>query len=762
MQKIYYFYEEMLSAFMKRLVAAILLFSAAVAPDLLTAQENMSEGNPRPKVGLVLSGGGAKGVAHISVLKVLEEAGIPIDYIAGTSMGAIIGGLYSIGYTSHELDSMARTQDWMALLSDRVERSSKLFYERENADTYLISIPFVIEKEKVSLTLPSGATAGQNVRNLLNEMTIGYHDGDMDFDKLPIPFACVAYDMVKGEEYVFRSGNLPTAIRSSMSIPGAFAPVLLDSMVLVDGGIYNNFPVDVVKEMGAGFVIGVDLSAGKPELEEVNSIMGMIDQMTAIMGRGKYICNKNSVDIYMNPRVKPYNSTSFTAEAIDSLIYWGELEARAHWDEIVALKERICGVDYAEAKPERPRILDADSLMVGNISFSGLTNSEESMLRANLRIEENSMTTKLELNRAIGRLRGSGAFSYVTYTLESNPPYGLHISVSERGETLLKLGFRFDTEQTASILLGSSHTFRGLLGPKVEITARLNDNPYVKLDFNSSRLLLGRFGVSYMYRHSNYNFRHGGEGDTRVSAGINRAELFFNNANARQFSINFGVRYEHFNYRSFLLTSGSDWEIVQPKGFLNYYAQGNFENLDSFYYPTRGLSLHTQVMLHTDNGYTFEGYVPFMSARYHFRTVFMANSRLAFIPSLFGRTLIGQNPHFAYQNAIGGEIEGRYVTQQMPFPGTRNVEMLDNSFMALSLEVRQRIFSRNYVSVRGAFASQNDDFFRMFSSDIADKHIWGVALKYSYDSAIGPISLQLDKSNLDNGIGAYFSLGKVF
>ena len=209
----------------------------------------------RKKVGVVLSGGGAKGVAHIQALKVIEEAGIPIDYIVGTSMGSIIGGLYSIGYTPQQLDSMVRKQDWMFLLSDRVKRSAMSLNEREKSEKYVFSFPFTKSpKDAVS----GGIIKGQNLANLFTELTVGYHDS-VDFNKLPIPFACVSQNIVNGEQIVFHNGILATAMRASMAIPGVFTPVRKDSMILIDGGMINNYPVDVARSMGADIIIGVDV-----------------------------------------------------------------------------------------------------------------------------------------------------------------------------------------------------------------------------------------------------------------------------------------------------------------------------------------------------------------------------------------------------------------------------------------------------------------------------------------------------------------------
>lgn len=213
---------------------------------------------PRKKVGLVLGGGGAKGAAEVGVLKVLEEADIPVDYIAGTSIGAIVGGLYAIGYDAADIDSLYRNQNWLFLLSDQVKRESETFLSKEEREKYIVHIPLSKERK---VSLPTGYVKGQNIFNLFSKLTVGYHQVD-DFSNLPIPYRCVAVDLVEGKEMVFSSGSLPLAMRASMSIPGVFAPVEWKGKMLVDGGALNNLPVDVAKEMGADVIICVDLSTG--------------------------------------------------------------------------------------------------------------------------------------------------------------------------------------------------------------------------------------------------------------------------------------------------------------------------------------------------------------------------------------------------------------------------------------------------------------------------------------------------------------------
>ena len=231
---------------MKR-IFYLILFSTCILINTIASPIE----NTRKKVGLVLSGGGAKGMAHIGALKVIEEAGIPIDYVVGTSMGSIIGGLYAIGYTPEQMDSLVRKQDWQFLLSDRTPRKEKNLSEREADEKYVISVPF--SKDAIK-EVTGGLIKGQNIDNLFSELTFGYHDS-IEFSKLPIPFACVSENIVNGNEYVFHEGILATAMRASMAIPGVFTPVRLDNMVLIDGGVVNNFPVNIAKQMGADEVI---------------------------------------------------------------------------------------------------------------------------------------------------------------------------------------------------------------------------------------------------------------------------------------------------------------------------------------------------------------------------------------------------------------------------------------------------------------------------------------------------------------------------
>ena len=299
---------------MKKLLLMIVAVLITGSADAWTEQDSVHALQPAPgqkpraKVGVVLSGGGAKGMAHIGVLKVLEKAGIPVDIVTGTSIGSIVGGLYAVGYNAHSLDSMVRAQDWTYVITDKEDLRNQSLLDRKKANSYLFSTGLTIGKRDVNA---GGLIKGKNLAELFQKLFVGYTDS-LDFNKdLLIPFACVAANIMDNSEVVFHSGRLPQAIRASMSIPAAFSPVRIGDMVLVDGGLKNNFPVDVAREMGADIVIGITLN-GKPKTaESITGTMKIVGQIIDVNCVNKYDENKAITDLWMN--VDPHGYSTATS-----------------------------------------------------------------------------------------------------------------------------------------------------------------------------------------------------------------------------------------------------------------------------------------------------------------------------------------------------------------------------------------------------------------------------------------------------------------
>lgn len=719
---------------------------------LLACPEGYSQ---RKKVGVVLSGGGAKGVAHIGVLKVLEEAGIPIDYIAGTSMGAIVGGLYAVGYNAKALDSMVRIQNWPFLLSDRVYRYNLPFSEKEVNEKYLLSLSF---SQKKGLTVPAGFVSGQNIYNLFSDLTIGYHDS-ISFRDLPIPFACVSADMVTGKEVVMSSGNLPLAMRASMAIPGAFAPVLLDSMVLVDGGISNNFPVNVAKDMGAEITIGVDLSTGLKDAEQLTNIMAIVDQLTSFMGMKNYEQNRHAVDLYMNPHLKGYTAASFNSEAIDTMILRGERTARANWDKIMELKKKIGLEEDEDASPHIVnKFLKTDSLVIGKIFIEGVRESDEKWIRRQLGIKEFSVISHVGLQKAIAFLYGTGAFSNVSYTLNGGQIYDLTLQLKEKPASSLNLGFRFDSEEMASILLNTTLSHRALRGSRLSLTGRLNKNPYVLVDYSFGNSLLRKIGISYMYKYNDINLYDHGKKIDNITFSYHRGDLNWSDIYVRNFKFQIGLRYEYFKFKSVLYNSDYMAQNIPSQGIASYYADVHLDTYDSKYYPDKGMSFKAGYSLYTDNMVSFDGHSPFSALTADFEPVIRITRRVYALPAVYGRVLIGKGIPAPYLNCMGGEVAGRYFNQQLPFYGIHNLQLFENSVMVGRLALRYRLGRRHYITLTGNYAKQSESFFDILKGS----DIWGGGAGYAYNSLIGPISVTVDLSNWDKKLGLYFNLGYYF
>lgn len=293
----------------------------------MLAQQQDEGGKTRPKVGLVLGGGGAKGAAAIGILKELEREKIPIDYIAGTSIGAIIGGLYAQGYRADDLEKLFRSQNWLALLADRDTTLVGKVYKEEDGVIYVFGFP-VRRKADADNNTGFWMLHGDHVYNFLDSL-VSRSPVQRGTVKQTIPFSCVAFDIRRQQEIVLDTGSLARNMRASMAIPGAFKPVQIDTLMLVDGGMGNNLPVDVVRKMGADIVIAVDLQQRKRDdyrspFGFLKGLGGILDWLAERPDIKKYNVNRTKADLYINPDLGSYGVTDFNAKAIKDILKIGE------------------------------------------------------------------------------------------------------------------------------------------------------------------------------------------------------------------------------------------------------------------------------------------------------------------------------------------------------------------------------------------------------------------------------------------------------
>lgn len=709
----------------------------------------------RPKVGLVLSGGGAKGVAHIGVLKVLEEAGIPIDYISGTSMGAIVGGLYAVGYSAHELDSMVRSQDWIFLLTDQVERPYRSYQSRINHEQYLLSIPFS-NPSREKLKLPAGMIRGQSVLNKFSDLTVGFHQVS-SFDSLPIPFACVAGDLEKGKEVVIRRGSLPLAMRASMAIPGVFSPVYQDSTTLIDGGIFNNFPVDVAIDMGADIIIGVDLSTKGLNKPDYHSVVEIVDRVAFLIGEEKKGRNQKIVDLYMNPKLKEYTSADFNASDIDTMIVMGENIAREHWDDLMALKAKL-GSHIKTSNRRMKAVTYTDTLHLNRVNIIGLQSYDEVWIKKLCGIKEQKNITLPMLENYVKTLQGTGLFSEITYQISEEPDGRiLSFLVKEKPKGTFNIGMHLDTEDIASILLHTQFKTGGKNGSAAFVTARINRSPWLNLGYTMNTRNMKSLEFSYRIGYNDFRLLKEGNKTGDITFLYNHLEFSFREYFTRRFTYRFGIQYDHFNNVSQLYTPNYNNYKGDAKGYSSLFLNLGYDTFDNASHPFKGASCSVWGTVYgnrffSDNSHTFG------AIQIEAKIALPLSARFCLLPEVTGRVLIGNEIPGFYLNYFGGEFAKRYLPQQQMFYGLHATEILNHSTLIFRIALRYKIAGKHYVSCIGNYAATGDKIYHIWDRN----GIWGGAVKYSYDSLIGPLSITLDYSDRTDKLGIYANIGYYF
>ena len=717
----------------------------------------------RKKVAVVLSGGGAKGMAHIGVLKVIEEAGLPIDIITGTSMGSIVGGLYAIGYNANALDSVVRTQDWSYVITDKENLTQQSLEDRKKHYTYAINTSFTLRKR---VKAAGGFIRGKNLTELFQKLCAGYTDS-LDFTRdLPIPFACVATDVMDNTEYDFFSGRLPQAIRASMAIPAVFAPVRLGDRVLVDGGLRNNYPADLAKQMGADIIIGVTVTDPPKKPDDMGTAVNILGQIVENNCKNKFEENLaiTDVPIYVDPT--GYSAASFSASAIDTLIHRGEVEARKHWDELIALKKRI-GID-STFKPERlsplhPEVMN-EKERVTTYEFRNMTRSDERFLRDKFRlhdatpeghdsinaIREQQITTSMRMD-----------LFYQTAECKSVPDCNgvrIVLTAGERKTGQVYAGLRYDNEEYATVQLGTVLPLKLSIPTNTDFTLRLGRRIMVREELTFHPRSFTRPMLSYSYHRNDVDVYVEGHRDYSILYHQHQAELMPVNIVVKHFDVRAGIRWDYLHYGEKLVSTQSNDIQLEDDHFFSYRFLMHYNSEDNWYFPTRGSRFKGEYAYITDNGSKLEGKRGMSEINAQWRKSFTFGSRFTLQPLLYGRLTFGNNIPFAFANCIGGQWFGHYTEQQMPFPGVNNIEYVDNQLVAFQLQAQQRLATNHYVLLRAATALYATHL-KKFNDHGS---ITGVEGAYFYNTIIGPIGGTLGYSNRTHKLSFYINVGYEF
>lgn len=457
-------------------IHSLFLYSCFVAAFLLGPFSQPAVAQSSPTLGLALSGGGAKGLAHIGVLQVLEEHGIYPEVISGTSMGSVVGGLYAIGYGPDRLAHFATTLNWNNYFTDSYPRAFLPVEERSRADRYLLSFPI----KDGSIELPRGLIRGRKIQALLDGLTSSVHNTP-NFDDFPLPFRAVATDLATGEAVVFREGKLRQAIRASMSIPSAFEPVEYQGRLLVDGYLARNLPVEDVIELGADVVIAVDVGSPLLDQEELKSIVDVLEQTSSFGSIEPNQHQRDLADVVIDPKIEPFGAISY--DRADSLIFRGQLAAiRALPDIRRALDS--AGIALPMPAPEREGLL-RDSFYVTEVVFKGENPTTRRILSQLFRFRPPGHLTSERMSDLLGILYGSGFFELVEYDVValSDTTHQLRISAQAGPDRFVRGSFNYDTDYKSQLLLNYTDRNIFVRGSVLSAELGISEYPRAALDY---------------------------------------------------------------------------------------------------------------------------------------------------------------------------------------------------------------------------------------------------------------------------------------
>ena len=782
-------------------VCLVMMMPLANAQDSTSVKE-------RPKVGLVLSGGGAKGAAHVGVLKYLEDNGIPIDYIAGTSMGSVVGGMYALGYSTDEILDVLSSADWNRLISNEVDRRKISFTRKLENETMAFTVPFSLKhKEDMQSrtfknSLPKGFVTGDNIINLFNSLAVGYADS-LSFGQLPIPFLCIATDMLSGEAAVLDKGEFTKALRASMAIPVLFDPVKMNQTLYTDGGLTCNFPAEQCKAMGADYVIGVSMSPGlEDDPENLSSVLSQIKQLKEIMTDKDFDRYHEQCDIFISPDLKGVGMLSFDAESVARVTQSGYEAASAQAEKFEALKRVVFlqSTDSVPKKINRKKAVNIirNKVLISGIEFVGVDKKLDKWMHRVCRVEIGDMVDKNDIDESVSIYYGTGNFKSVTYTLHNDPVttdgYILRFNFVEKNPHDFGLGFRFDSQDMLSVLLHVGINSNRMSGFKTNLDAKLGGNQWLKLNVSYGHLLYPKINFAYHFRNSELDVYDMDQLEMNEKFLQHKFRVYLSENHTRTFSVGAGLEMELMTprkvmYSDKIATQEADYKGVNTLGTFAYFA---FDNLNKNRFATRGVKgrvdFNWKDCTFTTKGiskfqmaslvYGFEGYVP------------VIKDRFVLVPQLYGSFLFGKGavsgqeggwndlfkgpvPMYPYlNNIIGGAEMGRYIDHQLPFIGVNKTSFAFNNLAIARLDMRVRVHKNHYLTAMVNYARSSIDFPNFFkkSDELLWEGLyaynasnwWGAGIRYSLDTKIGPLEFDISSSNISKSVNLYFSLGYYF
>jgi len=721
----------------------------------------------RPRIGLTLSGGGAKGLAHLGILKAIDSAGLKVDYITGTSMGAIMGSLYAIGYNADSLIHIARDMDWERLLRNQADLRSLFMEEKSEASKYVVELPWVNHRFHLS----TGLLEGQELWLKFSELYFPVHD-QKDFSKFSIPFRCITTDVGTGEAVVMKQGEIITAVRASMAIPSVFTAVDFDNHRLVDGGIVRNFPVRDVREMGADIVIGSNVATGLLPSDKVRNVFQILLQVAFFRESEDSKKEIPLTDIYIPFKLEEYNMGSFSdAEAI---IERGLAEGRLLYPRFKRLADSLNAI-YGVQECPASRLPRADSVQISSFEVKGLEKTTTAFFIHTMDLQLPGRYTARQLAGMVRQAYGTRYYKSITYTLtrKTDGTYHICFMAAENPFTFAKIGLHYS--RFPGIGLIGNFTTRNFFTPNSRSLVSINLGESFRLRGEHLQYIgrLKNFALTLKTQFDRFDFITYEE---FKKTGIYKQnywemnERFHYSAN-RRLTIGVGHRFEWLKYNP---TISPDLAFKGRSQFSTVYTYIHHHTLDRTTFPKRGMRIEAEAgrigrqsrkVSFLLNGEPLSnpdslqvGNKPF------FYTTLVAEGYTPLTRKTVGFLYAQSGINYNYDNramnefVIGGLIP--FFRRQVVFAGIQEGSVYSAGYAALQGGLRWSLFPNAYLTGRANVLFNNlvsrSSFFneRDFYS--------GYALTFSYNFALGPLELSLMYSDQTGKVQTFINLGIPF
>ncbi|WP_423779056.1 patatin-like phospholipase family protein [Bizionia echini] len=716
------------------------------------------------KVGLVLSGGGAKGLAHIGVLKVIDSLGIRVDYVAGTSMGAIIGSLYASGYSGKQIDTIFRDVDFDKIINDNLPRAAKTFYERDNSEKYAVTLPF----DKFKLKLPSALSRGQNTLSLLSKLTLHVSDIE-DFSKLPIPFFCIATNVETGQAVVLDKGSLAQSIVASGAFPSLFQPVVIDNQILIDGGVVNNYPIDELKAKGMDVIIGVDVQDDLATREELRSAPDIILQINNYRTINDMKLKAKKTDIYIKPDITDYTVISFSDGR--KIIENGELATKKKMDDLNNI------VKQQVVKPKKASVIKViDSIRINTINITGNDKYSRSYVIGKLKLKPEKKIEYTAFVEGVNNLAATNNFDSVVYQLhptENDGEYNLDVSVLEtQTRTFFKVGLHYDDLYKTGVLLNLTRKRLVFNDDVASLDFVLGDNIRYNFDYYIDKGFYWSIGVTSRYNQFKKNVPAASllSDEDLMAINVNKLDVelsdFTNQFYAQtllgnDFALTLGAEHKRLKIISetILTSSSTEESTFDNSDYLSVYGKLKLDTYDNKYFPNEGFFFDGDFHLYLYSSDFNNDFSEFSIGK---ATMGYAKSFGKFSGNLTtqGGFKIGEDTS-PYLDFVLGGFGNNLINNFTSFYGYDYLSIPGNSFVKATLTFDYELFKKHHLIAAANLANVADNIFDS-GEWITTPNYTGYALGYSIETFLGPIEAKYTWSpEVKKGVW-FFNLGFWF